>query len=421
MGKRIAAAAVSLIVIGGLAGSPARAETVVQKPETYLGSATATGLDISLLGNAATFGFTKVEGNSALDALATGAGQLLVEGTATEAKISGADQSADSGEQCAVPNLAQMVQEGVGLDLGIGLDIACSHSTASTAGSLPVSHSEASVAELNVSANVLLDTLGLGDPIDEATGELIGALEPLFGQFDGTPLEGTIDTLSDLLDDVINTQTLRVAAGTSVSDVVTNGDVVTSTGLAQGAVIDVLPTGAIDPLTLEQSPVLTIEVGAAKATAVYDRAGGTSSADYDPALVRVTLDKTVALGLGLNDGSEDFVVEVAPGADQTIEVPGIGVLARIAVAAGSTVTNPDGSVGAIADGVRVEVLPGVSGGVVLGLAHAEAGVAGSPAVIQDIVPVVELPRTGGSALLPVAGLALLGLAAATRRFSRRAS
>jgi hypothetical protein len=417
MGKRIGALAASLIVIGALAGSPARAETVVQKAETYVGSATATGLDISLLGNAATFGFTKVEGNSALDAVASGAGQLLVDGTSSEVKVAGVDQAADSGEKCAAAILPAEVTDAIGVDLAI----ACSQSAVSTAGGVPVAHSNASVAELNVSANLLLDTLGLGDPLDEATGEIIGALEPLFGQFDGTPVEGVVDTVSDLLDDVINTQTLRVAAGTSVSDVVATGDTITSTGLAQGAVIDVLPTGAIDPLTLEQSPVLTIEVGAAKATAVYDRTAGTSAADFDPALVRATLDKTVALGLGLNDGSEDFVIEVAPGVDQTIEVPGLGVLARIAVASGSTVTNPDGSVGAVADGVRVEVLPGVSGGVVLGLAHAEAGVAGSPAVIQDIVPVVELPRTGGSALLPVAGLGLLGLAAATRRFSRRAS
>ena len=415
MAKRIAALGTILVVLGALAGGPARAETVVEKSETYLGSGAATALDLSVLGQQATFGVTKVEGTSALTAAANGAGQLLVPGTETEAKVSGADQSADSGKQCDAPTLPAEITDAV----GISIEVACSSSTASTAGSLPAATSDASVADLDVSANVLLDTLGLGDPIDEATGQLIEQLEPLFSGLEGTPLEQPVNTVSELLDDVLHTQTLHVSLGPSVSKVTSAADTITSTATAQGAVVQVLPTGAIDPETLEQGPVLTVEVGAASATATYDRLTGKSTSAFDPALVRVTIDKTVAMGLGLGDGSEDFVVEVAPGQDQTIEVPGIGVVARIIAASGETFTNDDGSVGARADAVRVEVLPGINGGVVLGLARAEAGVAGTPQVVKDIVPPVELPRTGGTAVLPLAGLGLLAVAVATRRFVHR--
>jgi len=417
MAKRIAALGAALVVLGAFGGGPARAETVVEKPETFLGSAAGTALDLSVLGNQATFGLTKVEGTSALTAAANGAGQLLVPGTETEAKVNGLDQTSDSGEKCAAPVLPAEITDTV----GIAIEVACSSSSASTAGGVPTATSNASVADLDVSANVLLDTLGLGDPINDATGQIIDALEPLLGQFDGTPVEGPIDTVSELLNDVIETQTLHVSAGASLSKVTSTAETITSTATAQGAVVQVLPTGAIDPATLEQGPVLTVEVGAASATAAYNRLTGESSSSFDPALVRVTVDKTVAAGLGLGDGSEDFVVEVAPGQDQTIELPGVGVVARIVAASGEEFTNEDGSVGARADAVRVEVLPAVNGGIVLLLAHAEAAVAGTPLVAKEVSPPVELPRTGGTAFLPVAGLGLLGLAVASRRFARRAS
>jgi hypothetical protein len=58
------------------------------------------------------------------------------------------------------------------------------------------------------------------------------------------------------------------------------------------------------------------------------------------------------------------------------------------------------------------------GGILLELAHAEAGVGGAPAQLITIAaPEVprELPRTGGPAVLPMVAVAGLGLALAARR------
>jgi LPXTG-motif cell wall-anchored protein len=114
-------------------------------------------------------------------------------------------------------------------------------------------------------------------------------------------------------------------------------------------------------------------------------------------------------------------IAVAPG--QSIKLlEGTPLESEIIVGNGSTVKNPDGSVGAIADGVSLRLLKGVNGGLNLDLAHAEAGVAGSPAV-ADVIEVPrasELPRTGGNApWLPVAGATFILAAVVTRRFVLR--
>jgi LPXTG-motif cell wall-anchored protein len=76
-------------------------------------------------------------------------------------------------------------------------------------------------------------------------------------------------------------------------------------------------------------------------------------------------------------------------------------------------------VGAIADGVSIALLRGVSGGIILNLAHAEATVKGAPAVVTAPVVVPQLPRTGGSPWIPLVGVTLLGLAFVTHRTARR--
>jgi hypothetical protein len=70
-------------------------------------------------------------------------------------------------------------------------------------------------------------------------------------------------------------------------------------------------------------------------------------------------------------------------------------------------------------GVKLDLLQGVSGGVVLELAHAEAGVAGAPASkASPVAAPKSLPRTGGLPLWPLA-LGVVALAAATRRLAAR--
>jgi hypothetical protein len=156
--------------------------------------------------------------------------------------------------------------------------------------------------------------------------------------------------------------------------------------------------------------VATIEVSSAKATAVYDRTKGTSNPSWDAALVRVHLNSALQVA--------DFAVPV--GQTQTI-LAGTPLESTITVANGSTVKNADGSVGAVADGVSLQLLKGINGGISLQLAHAEAGVAGSPAVAPTVVQAVnQLPRTGGTPWIPMAGTGILALAFITRRAAVRA-
>ena len=116
-------------------------------------------------------------------------------------------------------------------------------------------------------------------------------------------------------------------------------------------------------------------------------------------------------------GHQNFKGEIA---DELVKLHDSGTVRVMDVVI--IVKNADGSVGAIADGVSLRLLKGINGGINLDLAHAEAGVAGSPAVadIVDIPRAAELPRTGGSGpWLPVAGATLIAAAVVTRRFVLR--
>ncbi len=97
----------------------------------------------------------------------------------------------------------------------------------------------------------------------------------------------------------------------------------------------------------------------------------------------------------------------------------------ISLGAGRTISNPDGTVGAVADGVSLQLLKGVSGGIGIELAHAESAVGGAKGAISEqtivtVLPAKELARTGGAApWLPMAGFGLILVAFLTRRLVAR--
>jgi LPXTG-motif cell wall-anchored protein len=112
----------------------------------------------------------------------------------------------------------------------------------------------------------------------------------------------------------------------------------------------------------------------------------------------------------------------------TTILPGTPLETTINVAGGTATTNPDGSATATSDGVSVQALKGLpGGGITLQLAHAEAAVNGTKAVATPaptpvaVTPRGELPRTGGTPWLPIAGAVLLGIAVIARRSLRRLS
>lgn len=389
--RRIGALAVSAVVAGAFVAGPAGATT----PETYLGNATATALDLNVLGQSLTLGYSKAEANSLLKAVAEAAGQLLQPESTAKAQASGDNQSAKDTDKCATPALPE--QLAAILDLSAG----CASSITEITNGVPHALAEGTVANIGVSANAVLDAV---PQLNQTIDQVQDALTPVLGNLDTVTSQlglSLSDTVGQLIDAVQTTQTLAVQLGKSTSDVVTNGNVVTSTASAAGGKIDLLPIGG-----LGGGPLASIEIGSAKATSVYDRTSGKSTPTFDPAIVRVKL--------GLPALGTVQEIPVAPGQSITL-FQGLPLESDIIVGNGSTVTNPDGSVGAVADGVTLNLLKGINGGVRLALATAKAGVAGNPAVATLDVP-RELPRTGGTPWLPVAGATFVVAAVLTRRF-----
>ena len=402
--RKLAAVAGAALVAGAFVAGPAGADT----PEVYAGSASAKALDLNILGQSATLGVSSAKVASDLTAKAEGAGQLVPQLTQfagnTEASVSGSGATSKP-ESCATPDLGPVASV-----LNVGA--ACSSASASIVSGNPVAISTGKVAQIAVNGQTVLQQLNavttpIGDTLNTVLGQVCANVQQTCS---------ATTTVSSLIDSILNTQTLAVEVGTSTSSVTAEGAKVDSLGTAAGAVIKLLPLPNINGLASTE-PIATITVGEAKAESVYDRSTGTSTPTVTPALVHVHFNTPLTAGTQLQD------VSVAPGQDITI-LAGTPLESRIVVAAGSTVKNPDGSVGAVSDGVRLELLKGLNGGISLGLAHAEAGVGGALAtktpVLNPEIP-RELPRTGGTPWLPLAGVGILGLAVAVRRATVKAA
>lgn len=397
--RRLAGFAGALTLAGALVAPPATAQEA--KPETYIGNAAGRALDLTVLSlPKVTLGVSTAKVTSLLSAVGEGAGSLGLLGTTQKAEVTSPGTSTLPAN-CAVP----LPVAGI---LNVGL--ACGSASASIVGTNPVGNGEGSVAGIDLNGQALLDSVG---PITETvTDTVAGALAPVCGLVALTC--GVTQTVGDVLTSVLETKTLEVSAGKSTSSVTADGGKITSTATATGAEIKLLPLPVVGGV-VNNEPLATIVVGTAKATAVYDRTTGKSTPTVDPSLVTVKLNSVLATTLGLPS-------EISVPIGQTFVVPGTEgtpLKTEIVVAAGRTVTNPDGTIGAIADAVKVHALQGVSGGILLSLASAEAGVGGTVAVAAPL-PVVELPRTGGPApWLPLAGAGVLGLAVLVRRVVAR--
>lgn len=421
--RRLVAVVSVTALAGAFATSPAASADTA---EAYLGSAAARALNLTIANPvdssqavAATLGAATAKASSAIDAEAVGAGQILpvLESTAVEAKASTAKLTDDPASECAAALPANDI---------VNLGLACGDASATVVNNLPVATSKGSVAGLTVDGqNALSELSDVTEPIGEV---LSGVLDTVCTTLEATCPATT--TVQDLITSILETQTLDVAIGESTASVVTDVNKITSTGTAAGTVVKLLPLPQVDGLP-STDPLATIEVGAAKATAIYDRTTGTTlEPTADAALVRIRFNTV------LTDSIEALPSEVtlAPGEDRTI-LPGTPLQSRIIVAGTQIVTNADGTKGAIADGVKLHLLQGLGessvgaldGGIVLELAHAEAGVAGVAPTVTPIVPINtpdlsrELPRTGGNPFLPLAGAAILAVAVIVRRTTVKAA
>lgn len=398
--RRLAAAAGAISLASVFTAGPVSAQS---SAEVYLGSASGRALNIQVLGQGTTLGVSSAKVTSQLTAVAEGAGQLLNAGTTAKVDLSGSG-SETKPDVCAVALPVADI-------LNVGL--ACGSASGSINANNPVANSEGRFAGITLDVENVLGLAGLQDTVTGLTTSTLSTVQTTVGGLPvvGSVLAPVVETVSTTVADLLNTRTLELTAGKSTSSVVTDGGNVTSLATASGAEIKILPV-RLPVAGVDVGPLATITVSSAQAKAVYNRATGTSTPSFDPSLVTIKLGATALLG------AQEIKVPV--GASQTI-LAGTPLESDIIVAAGKNVTNPDGTVGAIADGVKLHLLKGVSNGILIELAHAEAGVGGTPAAAAPIAaPNVELPRTGGTPWIPLAGVSILGLAVLVRRMLVRA-
>ena len=375
----------ALVLATAMVAVPAQADTA----EVYLGNAAGRALDLSVLGNKLTFGSAAATASSVLTAKANAAGQLAVPSTVSEASATSASPDSSSREQCG----PAVLPEQTGGLLSAGL--ACSSSIAQIKDGLPLASGEGSVASIDLHADKVLGTI-----IQPVALELKGVLDALPG-LDQLPVPIT-STVGNLLDALDQTETLAVRIGKTTTDATAQKQIVTSSSSAAGGQVDILPQGGLNGL-----PVASIIIGDAHAVSTYDRSTGASTAKYTPAIATIRV-STPAL-------SQEIPVTVG----QTVCILDGTPLKSCVIAGDGSTSTAGGKSVAVADGVKLDLLQGVSGGVVLELAHAEAGVEGTPASkASPIAAPKSLPRTGGLPLWPLA-LGVVALAASTRRLARR--
>ncbi|HVL93176.1 MAG TPA: hypothetical protein VM264_07515 [Acidimicrobiales bacterium] len=392
---RLAAAAGAFTLASAFVTGPAAADT----PESFVGSAAGRALDLKVLGQATTLGVTTAKVTSGRTAVSEGVGQTLLGGSTQRAEVNG-DGTDTKPEACT---LALPVID----VLNIGL--ACGSATAAVTGGNPSASSVGKVAGVDLSLDSLLGSLGLDGLLTGTVDTVEQTLCGDAGVVTGLPVNGllcpVVNTVTGTVTDLANTKTLDVVLGQSTTNITTDAGKVVARATANGGEIRILPL-RVDALGVDLGPLATITIGSATATAEYDRSSGRATPTADPSLVTIKLGATALLPA--------TTINLPVGVSETI-LAGTPLESDIVVAAGRTTTNPDGTVSAVADGVRLHLLKGVSGGIELSLAHAEAGAGGSVAQVSPIVTNVELPRTGGTPWMPMLGVGVLGLAVLVRR------
>lgn len=388
-----------------LAAAPANAQ------HTFTGTATAVGLELLVAGQGLTIGFSEAALQSTAGAPACDAAVACAEATGAvlvqESATASAPGNPGPNSSVALTTSDTPLGDAVLLDLGIAA------AEASQAADTASASANAAAADVHLTAT---QTLAETVPLQESLQPIVDALDPLAE----TAPAGTVDriqaSLQQILDGLVDAPLVSIALGPSDSTTVDTGGVTTATASAKGAVITVAPTAVSLPTAPEG--LIIIEVGAASATATTDQRA--ASATFDPAVVRVSIFDPLT-------GEYDPVIEVAPGQSgcQTDGTPLEGVL-DLCIAAGGGETTQDGA-GAAAVAAGVSITLDLAGQDVLdlALARAEVGVnAAPPAAAPAPAPTtpppgINLPRTGGGALVPglvVMGLAgLSGLAVARRR------
>jgi len=418
---RLGAIAMAAATMAFVLVAPASAQTtntVQSRPESFIATAAARGLDLNVLGTHVTVGQSSALINSVLSAKASGAGVALVSGTVSNSEVNG-------------PNMATAPPKACVLNLPVAgllnVALACGESRASTTDPGPQAFGHGSVAGVDLAALNLLTPViqllqsllnALLPVVDQTVGAVTGLLGPTLGNIVGplagnlglgsgstvAPVSGLVNQLLDGVKRASGLATIKVGDATAQAG--TTAGAVTATATSAGAQVDLLPG-----LTLGGAPLLSVIVGSAKSTSTYDRGAAKATPSFDAAVARVRL------GLPLLGGT---VTEIPLQLNTPLTLlAGTPLETTISLGAGRTVTDPNtGSVAAYADGVSIQALKGISGGIGLELAHAETGAGGQSRLVSEqqvITPLPALAKTGNDPWLPLTGAGLLLVALTIRR------
>jgi hypothetical protein len=426
---RLAMLGVAVIATSAMVGGTAGAQGAGTAADQFGARANAEALTISIGGQQLTGSNVTAELNDNPLAAATASNMLLpgvAESGLIEAKAEGVNNAGQTiqPETCmgneleAVPGVAR-------------LDIVCPSVIARVDGELPYARGLGAEVVLEPSVSAVLDTLGLQEPVVDGADQVFEqVLDPLVQALTGTPLgelvdaEGAVQTVQDVLTDTLTlNSTARVVVAPALAEVTSTAERITATAHSQGIRIELLPVnelGATNGLLPDDlvpgEPLITITVGDAKATSVYDRVAekvlpGEASASA------VTIEfgssaLTTALGLPAEP------ITVAPGVEQCI-LTGTPLETCISVATAGTDADGNGvQDDPYATSTSISLFRGLpTGGVNLATGGVTSGSAGTgaPEPVAEAAPAGDLPRTGANPMLPVIGAGLLALAVLGRR------
>jgi hypothetical protein len=415
-------AAVGLLVALAI---PAGAKTIVKTHTDYALAGEARALELAIGGQGVTLGMALSRADSAPSAIGVGAGQCTLLGDDPD------PQSLPcTDESTVVTNYPGTPGDGIEVCAGalpaplndiVDLRLACGSSKSGLKNGLPFTTNTGKLAHLGVTLPVgtVFDSL----PVNGLVNDLTETLSPVL---DLAPKEvrDAVENVVDIVDGLAETEALAVELAPAVSNVARKGSKLTVSSDAAGALIGVLgiPAGELDGtnVSVESDPLknglLIIEVGRAQASASIDSKSAIATSAASPALVTVKVRDITK--------PEPTYVEVTVAPGETVTVLAGTPAESTITAADSTTEEGANSAKAVADAVRLHLLKGVNGGVVLGLGRATAAVNGDVVQNKRIIaapPEKVLPFTGGTDMTWLA-LGFIGLAGLTllarRRFGR---
>lgn len=448
--RAIGVVGVSLLATGAIIGtSPAQAA----RPETYQATAVGQALEMSIAGVGVKIGGTTANLDSAGPKASTTGDAVKIPFLnilKSAAKVEGTADVSDSSKQCPTGEIPPLP---AGLVAEVSL--LCATSKAAVKGGMASASSSSVAAEIELQYESILlgmakeKLMGLfskviaGGPdaaaATDATKSMGIDLDPLKGK----PINDAL--WKKIFGEIATISLVSLELGSSESMVETSADKVKAASSSDGFSLNVLPNG------LCGQDILSLKMGHSEASATYDRKTAKSGGTTNPEAVQISAANPAdCLGEGKRFEILDFI-EV----DGTLQIklPIIGTLLKITFMKGTTVVMDEGpgklaggsEAKSVSDVFKIEVLPGLAGGAVMSIAHAEATAGGAPAIVDPpattapaptvagattvppttkpaapaVQPTAVLPRTGGDAAVGFAGLGLLGLAYGARRLSRK--